>query len=273
MGPLGRTRAWLLDIDGTLVFTDHLYRQVFEKLLSPLGYDVTDTFYAANVHGKVDADVFGKLLPEGTSQEELLAWSKKKDDTFCDLYREECARAGPPLLNGLGEALGIAQQTGVRCIAVTNAQRGAGEAAIASLRELTPAASIIEGLVIGAECEQAKPHPAPYFEGMRQLGVVPDDCIVFEDSRCARGRNARSLPALTPCARMLTVPLAHCRSGIRAGIAAGVLGVVGLRSTLTDDELRKCGCSHTLLDWTEITPDLVADLHSNGGRGTSPEAS
>ena len=52
-----------------------------------------------------------------------------------------------------------------------------------------------------------------------------------------------------------------------------MLGVVGLRSTLTDDELRKCGCSHTLLDWTEITPDLVADLHSNGGRGTSPEAS
>ena len=197
MGPLGRTRAWLLDIDGTLVFTDHLYRQVFEKLLSPLGYDVTDTFYAANVHGKVDADVFGKLLPEGTSQEELLAWSKKKDDTFCDLYREECARTGPPLLNGLGEALGIAQQTGVRCIAVTNAQRGAGEAAIASLRELIPAASIIEGLVIGAECEQAKPHPAPYFEGMRQLGVVPDDCIVFEDSRCATGEERAASP--TPC--------------------------------------------------------------------------
>ena len=87
------------------------------------------------------------------------------------------------------------------------------------------------------------------------------------------GRNARHPPppAISLC--MLTVPLAHCRSGIRAGIAAGVLGVVGLRSTLTDDELRKCGCSHTLLDWTEITPDLVADLHSNGGRGTSPEAS
>jgi phosphoglycolate phosphatase-like HAD superfamily hydrolase len=32
--------SWLLDIDGTLVHTDHLYRKVFSKLLTPLGHDV-----------------------------------------------------------------------------------------------------------------------------------------------------------------------------------------------------------------------------------------
>ena len=84
-----RLPSFLLDIDGTLVFTDHLYRKVFEKLLSPLGYDVTDEFYAANVHGKVDADVFGKLLPADTSEDELKAWSKLKDSTFVELYNEQ----------------------------------------------------------------------------------------------------------------------------------------------------------------------------------------
>ena len=48
--------SFLLDIDGTLVTTDGLYFRVFQKLLAPLGYDVDDAFYKANVHGKVDAD-------------------------------------------------------------------------------------------------------------------------------------------------------------------------------------------------------------------------
>ena len=96
MVPSKVVRAWLLDIDGTLVFTDHLYRKVFQKLLTPLGYDVTDEFYAANVHGKVDADVFGKLMPAGTTEDELLAMSKRKDACFVELYQEETRAAGVP---------------------------------------------------------------------------------------------------------------------------------------------------------------------------------
>jgi len=242
-------RAWLLDIDGTLVFSDHLYRRVFEKLLTPLGHKVDDAFYAANVHGKVDADVFGPLMPEGTAEDELKAMSKRKDDLFVELYNEETKAAGaPPMLDGLPEAFEMAQAMGVRCIAVTNAQRGAGEACIASLKAHIPAASIIEGLVIGAECKNAKPHPDPYFEGMRQLDMRPEECIVFEDSR----------------------------SGVRAGVAAKVLGVVGIRSSLSDADLRAAGCAATVADWHGLTPELVNELHSGGRvesrkRKTSPE--
>ena len=237
----GRNLALLLDIDGTLVFTDHLYRKVFQRLLTPLGYDVTDEFYHKNVHGKVDADVFGKLMPAGSTPEELLAMSKRKDSCFCELYNEATAEAGePPMLRGLPEALSMAQRLGLRAIAVTNAQRGAGEAAIASLRAHIPAASIIEGLVIGAECACAKPAPDPYLEGMRQLGVTADECLVFEDSR----------------------------SGIKSGVAAGVLGVIGLRSTLSDEQLRETGCVATMADWSEFTPDFVAGFQ----RGEAPMA-
>ena len=200
-----RLPSFLLDIDGTLVFTDHLYRKVFEKLLSPLGYDVTDEFYAANVHGKVDADVFGKLLPADTSEDELKAWSKLKDSTFVELYNEQTRADGkPPMLTGLPEALQRAQQLGVRCIAVTNAQRGAGEAAIASLKAHVPAASIIEGL---SSAPVSAPRPRP-LQGMRQLG---------------RPRSASSL---------------RLALGRALGVAAGVLGVVGIRSCLPDEGLR-----------------------------------
>jgi beta-phosphoglucomutase-like phosphatase (HAD superfamily) len=144
---------------------------------------VTDEWYAKNVQGKTDDDVFRPLLPEGTTEAELKAWSKRKDSCFVELYNEQCEADGaPPMVRGLPAALQWAKDNGVRCIAVTNAQRGAGEASIASLKAHIPAAAIIEGLVIGAECSRAKPAPDPYFEGARQLGVQLADCIVFEDS-------------------------------------------------------------------------------------------
>lgn len=239
---LGRSVAFLLDIDGTLVFTDNLYFRVFQKLLTPLGYVVDEAFYDKNVLGKVDHDVFSKLMPPGTTEEELKAMSKRKDDCFCELYRELVAQEGPPMLKGLPEALTTAKELGVRAIAVTNAQRGAGEASIASLRAAIPAADIIEGLVIGAECTRAKPHPDPYIEGMRQLGVTPSECLVFEDSR----------------------------SGVRAGIAAEVMGVVGMRTSLDDSTLRDLGCSATLADWTEMTAEFLQKLVDEPRR--SPEA-
>ena len=68
------------------------HEEAFKKLLEPYGYIVDEAFYEAEVT-KVDADVFKKLLPEGTSEAELLAMSKKKDDLFCELYREFCATA------------------------------------------------------------------------------------------------------------------------------------------------------------------------------------
>ena len=222
--------TFLLDIDGTLVFTDELYFQVFVKLLTPLGHVVDKDFYAANVHGKVDADVFKQLMPEGTPEEELLAMSRKKDACFVELYNAHVRENGePPMLRGLPEALERAKGWGVRAIAVTNAQRGAGEASVASLRAAIPAASIIEGLVIGAECTRAKPHPDPYYEGMRQLGVSASDCIVFEDSR----------------------------SGIRSGVAANVLAVIGMRTSLSDEQLIDLGCATSLTDWTELTADVL----------------
>ncbi len=234
--------AFLLDIDGTLVHSDGIYFRVFQKLLTPMGYVVDEPFYKENVHGKVDADVFRKLLPEGSTEEELLAMSKKKDDTFCELYREESARSGPPIVEGLPAALALAQQHGIRCIAVTNAPRGAAEATIESLRDTIPAAAVIEGLVIGAECTRAKPHPDPYLEGARQLGVELSSCLVFEDSR----------------------------SGVRAGVAAGAQ-VIGMRTSMDDAELRAAGCVATLADWTGLTTDLIDKLVTVPG-DASPDA-
>ena len=127
----------------------------------------------------------------------------------------------------------VAKRNGVKCIAVTNAPRGAAEACIQSLRDTIPAASCIsDTIIIGAECTRAKPYPDPYLEGMKALGAKPDRCLIFEDSS----------------------------SGIKAAVAANVRAVVGLQSGMDAISLGALGCTSTPMDWSDVTDEWLAKL-------------
>ena len=224
-------RAFLLDIDGTLLMTDDIYYEAFKQLLAPLGIAVDPEWYSANVHGKTDAQVFERAMP-GAAPEEVLDLSRRKNALFCELLKQRVSNS-LPLVAGLAEALEVVKQLGVRCIAVTNAPRGAAEVCIETLRQHLPAASVLHPqIIVGAECTNPKPAPDPYLEGARVLGMAPRDCIVFEDSR----------------------------SGVRAAVAAGVHAVVAFRTTLDDATLRAAGASLTLDDWNDLTPELIRQL-------------
>lgn len=232
-----RRPTLLLDIDGTLCRTDGIYQLAFKELLAPYGYEVDETWYKANVHGGVDAEVFKRLMPDDYSAEQLADVAKQKDALFCKKAKE----AGLPHIVGIGAALKMAKDCGMRCIAVTNAPRPAAELVLAQLREECEAGDVIEDLVIGAECPQAKPHPDPYLIAMERVGAQPEDCIVFEDSR----------------------------SGVRAGVAASVAAVVGIRSELDDEALREAGATVTVADWTEVTHEMLHGLIKlRGGAAT-----
>lgn len=222
-------------IDGTLVYTDDLYFRAFQQLLAPFGHVVDEAFYRENILGRVDAEVFRAVMPAGTTEAELLALSEQKDALFCELYRHHAAEHGPPALPGLASALSTASALGIRCIAVTNAPRGAAEACIASLRDALPpdaVAALAADIVVGAECAQAKPHPEPYLEAMRRLGCRPERALAFEDSA----------------------------SGVRSAVAAGCGAVVGMRSSMSDADLLALGAHATLDDWHGLTREFLEDV-------------
>ena len=218
----------LLDIDGTLAMTDHLYMLTFRDLMQPYGHtEVDDAWFAKHVAGKVDDAVFRALLPADMDTPEGLAeMSRKKDATYCRLMMEH----GAEIVKGLGGALEMARENGFRCVAVSNAQRAGCEAVLAMLRrELGEITSVIEDLVVGTECARAKPHPDPYMEAMSRLGAAPSECVVFEDSR----------------------------TGVKAGIAAKVAAVVGLRTSLTEEQFREAGAARSIANWAELDAEML----------------
>jgi beta-phosphoglucomutase-like phosphatase (HAD superfamily) len=137
-------------------------------------------------------------------------------------------------LPGLHELIATAQANGVLLAAVTNAPRPN----VVFMLELFGLASAehpishdgcqghagrLDTVVLGEDCTEAKPHPAPYLLAMERLQVKPEQCIVFEDSE----------------------------SGATAGVRAGAV-VVGVMTTKSEEEMRRLGCAHVIRDYTQI---------------------
>jgi HAD superfamily hydrolase (TIGR01509 family) len=55
-----------------------------------------------------------------------------------------------------------------------------------------------EAVVLGEECERAKPHPDPYLKGLQLLGLQPHEVIVIEDSPAGAHRALRVVGSRLP---------------------------------------------------------------------------
>ena len=106
---------------------------------------------------------------------------------------------------------------------MTNAPRANAELMLTGAFGPKALVSVFEELIIGDECQRAKPDPCPYLTAMERLGLKPDECVVFEDSL----------------------------AGATAGVASGARATVGVRTANTDGALRGVGCAFTVRDFTE----------------------
>ena len=133
-----------------------------------------------------------------------------------------------PAMPGVADLVARAGEMGWGKAIVTNAMRLNAEAMLDAI-ELRDA---FETIVIGEECPRAKPDPYPYNEAMRQLNETPDHCIAFEDSP----------------------------SGLTAARGSGAY-TVGIRSSLSDTELRAAGAHDTIQDFTDpALPNILERL-------------
>ena len=156
--------TWLFDLDGTLVLTDDIYKEVWTEILRGYSIKLTDEIYNEYIRGKDDTTVASQL---GLELEKV---SETKDRLFLGMvWKARVVPGATYLLNAL-------LQTGHKVCIVTNCNRSAAEAL---LRKLD--VSGLE-LVIGNECARPKPYPDPYLHAMTTLGASPEDTIIFEDS-------------------------------------------------------------------------------------------
>lgn len=79
-------------------------------------------------------------------------------------------------INGLYKLKKWIEDRGLKRAAVTNAPRPNAELMI-SLLGLT---DFFEAVIVGSDCERAKPFPDPYLKALEVLKVSKDHTIIFE---------------------------------------------------------------------------------------------
>jgi mannitol-1-/sugar-/sorbitol-6-phosphatase len=198
----------MLDLDGTLVRSEHVHRQVWERFFATWRLDVDDEHYTRVVMGRPARDV----LPE-------LAGPWRPEDVpaiVAGLHAEDAAAAQDVVpVDGASELVRELRRRGYRLAVVTSAVRTWADRV---LGDVLGVADIIEVLVTVEDVGAGKPSPEGYLLACRRLGVEPAGCAAIEDSP----------------------------SGIHALAAAGVRTVVGVTTTFPADALRAAGATATV---------------------------
>ena len=180
----------LLDMDGTLI--DSIPAVVRSWVRWCEEYDV-DPRRLTGFHGVSAANVIAELLPE---ERRAQAFARIREIEVDDVE-------GITLLPGAVELLGALADGGVPTAIVTSCTTDLADARVAATGLALPSV-----LVTASDTQRGKPWPDPWLEGVRRLGLEPDDCVVVEDAvaglRAARAAGCRALVGV-----LGTTPLAE----------------------------------------------------------------
>lgn len=163
--------AVLWDMDGTLVDTEAYWIAAEYEVVGRHG----GTWNDHHAEALVGAD----LLDAGRYMRQHAGIDLTPEqivDELLDLVVRNI-RENIPWRPGARELLAALNAAGVPCALVTMSWRRFAEPVVEAL----PPGSF-QVIVTGDEVSQGKPHPEPYLEAARRLGVAPNRCLAIEDS-------------------------------------------------------------------------------------------
>ncbi len=168
----GGSKAFIFDMDGTLLDNMSFHTEAWMQTISELGREPVDqTEWEHRTSGIPNRDIFAKMLD--VAHDDISHWVERKEA----LYRQ-LAEGRIEALPGVREFLRSARQRGVRRAMATGAGPGNIRFNLSAL-QLEAAFEV----VIGADdVEKGKPDPEVFLTAAHQLGVPPSNCVVFEDA-------------------------------------------------------------------------------------------
>jgi beta-phosphoglucomutase family hydrolase len=210
-------QAFIFDMDGTIIDNMRFHNQTWVKLLATEGIAIDLEHFARRTSGKKNPEILREFVGSHLSDAEIAAFSARKEVLYRELYRPHVKA-----IDGLEAFLKTAQNLQIPM-------------ALATSSDQINIAFILTGLgletsfnvIVGSEnVTHSKPHPEIFLTAAQKLGVAPEQCLVFEDSR----------------------------AGIEAAQQAG-MQIVVLATTFPASEL--AGHKHTLRivpDYTSLDP-------------------
>jgi HAD superfamily hydrolase (TIGR01509 family) len=161
--------VFLFDLDGTIVFTDHIYLLVWREILSKYNITLDSDLFKQYILGNSDDKVVKMLLPNCGLKE----ISELKDNLFMENI------ANIQIIDGAIEFIKTIKSYGFSCSIVTNCNKTVATKII----DYCKITKFVDYVTIGNECKKSKPYPDPYLETIAKYNINKNQCIIFEDSK------------------------------------------------------------------------------------------
>jgi sugar-phosphatase len=203
-------QAVLLDMDGTLIRSEHVHRAIWRRFFTAWQVDVDDERYADAVMGRRARDVLAHLPGPWTADD--LPGALASLDADVDAAAREVT-----VVDG---AVGLIRELAARGRRLAVVTSGGRVWAERILDDVLGVRDALEVVVTAEQVEVGKPSPEGYLTACRRLGVAPGVCAAVEDAP----------------------------SGVRALVAAGVGRIVGVTTTSPATDLRAAGAMEIVPD-------------------------
>ncbi len=181
------TFVFLFDLDGTLVYTDDIYFDVWSDILLSYKIILTPELFQKFIHGNSDDKVIQTLIPNAV----LSDISALKDQLFIQSIHKI------KIMEGVDSFFKHIRERGYSISIVTNCNRTVAEHILSYCNWN----SYIDFITVGAECVNPKPYPDPYLETVKKYSIPTSQVIIFEDSKSGllsgRLANPRCLVGIT----------------------------------------------------------------------------
>lgn len=183
--------AVIFDMDGLMLDTECIYKEVWQGAVAQVGFAMSDEFYFTLV-GRPHADCVTAVVEHFGADFPLA----RAQVCFTETWQRHITTHGIKTKTGLLELFALLDATQTPTAVATSTDH---DTAMASLR----AAGITRSfgaIVTGDQIRHGKPAPDIYLEAARRLRVAPEHCIAIEDS------DAGTLAASRAGMRTLIVP-------------------------------------------------------------------
>jgi HAD superfamily hydrolase (TIGR01509 family) len=164
--------AVVFDMDGTLLDTETVFREIVFEVCGGLGFAMTDAVHLGMVGSSHETtnrllvEAYGVAFPYAIFEEQCRSMMRRR------MAREVPVKAG---------VVELLDELSARDIPMAVATSSRSPHAIGHLGQ----AGLLDrfvAVVTRDDVENPKPHPEPYLTAARRLGVEPSRCLAVEDS-------------------------------------------------------------------------------------------
>lgn len=193
-------RAVIFDLDGVIVDSEPIWREVQVEVFDKLGADIRHFLGRGSLMGmrvdEVVAYLRARLSIEAVSNEQIVA-------DIVDGVVAGIERSGT-LLPGVLDALAFCDEHGLKLAVASGSVPVVIDAALERF-DLRKRFMVVHSAL---QDEYGKPHPSIFLRTAAELDVVPERCLVIEDSinGCVAAKAARMRVIAIPARRIPADP-------------------------------------------------------------------